>query len=267
MSDTLFTLPGMVGDNIGKIPICYQYAKQYNTKVDICLDPPSLGVLNLLKREPWVEKAFISEGVTDYGQGGQPIDFGRDQEFRQLYKNVYHLGYRSYPMSNMTICSVNDTPIDTTNLVCEKALCVETSPPKKIVISAESNRHHSNINVIRTIYPIWDWMTQRFDVTFITTGKYDYYYSSFQDAKLFNDNREMGLTADLMSDAFVISTYSAMAVLAYILKRPVITLLSVHPGLPHFDRRISHYGDDTYCMENDSLTLQGHICKVFNISL
>ncbi len=268
MADILFTLPGKVGDNLGRIPIAYQYSKQFNTKVDVALDLMSDGVLNLIKSEPWIENAFLAHGVHDYGMGGQPWDFGRTHEWLQSYKQIFHLGYVNFPFGNITLSSINATPINRESLLTEPSLSIPYKGPKNLVISTESNREQTNINCVHTVSLALPQLRNHFEkVIFITDGNHDYYYKDVNllDAEFFNDNKDMRQTAELMSESIVLTTYSSMSMLAYLQKTPQVVLLPGYAVLPHYDCRQSYYVKDTWAGEGDPNSIIPAIEGLLNI--
>src|ERR1051326_5235342 len=126
MADTVFVLPGRTGDNILKLPICYQWAKQNNQKIDIILDDIwSWGMVPLLQWEPWVDQVECWSGIVSDACGGQPMDMGRLPEMWERWRTVHLLGYRSFPERPcLMTAALNQSglDIDRTDLYTEPCL-------------------------------------------------------------------------------------------------------------------------------------------------
>ncbi len=70
-SQTVFTLPGKLGDNLARLPIAARYARERRREVDVCVDEHTAhALLPLLSGLPWVAQAFAATGVTSDGCGG-----------------------------------------------------------------------------------------------------------------------------------------------------------------------------------------------------
>jgi hypothetical protein len=103
MSETVFTMSGKAGDAIMQWPIAYWWAKQHDAKFTLWLDEKSCKmVAPLFSAQPCVEKVEFKEGVVNYQCGGQPWHFDlNNSEFAG--RNVYHLGFRSFPERQLTL--------------------------------------------------------------------------------------------------------------------------------------------------------------------
>jgi hypothetical protein len=103
MSETVFTMSGKAGDAIMQWPIAYWWAKQHDAKFTLWLDEKSCKmVAPLFAAQPCVEKVEFKEGVVNYQCGGQPWHFDlNNSEFAG--RNVYHLGFRSFPERQLTL--------------------------------------------------------------------------------------------------------------------------------------------------------------------
>lgn len=258
MADTIFTLPGKIGDNICKLPIVARWCKQYGQSADVCLDLSSSCMVSLVRTLPSIDKVFVSDGIIPEKSvpGGQPYDFGKDALFRKFWKNVYHLGYKTYPWCNLTLGSVNDVPIDLTNILTECILPFPVQKPKFLAISAESTRPHSDKEVIDTLLPILSDAKKLFDGVYVITIKKNYQedpnYTELEDAIFSNDGGDLTITAKLMAQSALVTSHSSMSCLAYILKSPQVSIVNPNVELPHFTSKQSYYGLDTYIEPNQS---------------
>jgi hypothetical protein len=96
-------MSGKAGDAIMQWPIAYWWAKQHDAKFTLWLDEKSCKmVAPLFSAQPCVEKVEFKEGVVNYQCGGQPWHFDlNNSEFAG--RNVYHLGFRSFPERQLTL--------------------------------------------------------------------------------------------------------------------------------------------------------------------
>jgi hypothetical protein len=250
VADVLFTLPGKVGDNLCRVPIAYQYSKQRRCPVDICLDNNSAGLIPLLSNEPWTDRVFCADGVSDYGMGGQPIDFGRDDELRAAYREVYHLGYRHYPSGNLTACTINDTPIDDKFLLTDSCLSFARRPVRNLLLQCESSRRGEDEFAVNTLADILEAGAVSSDGIVIST------FQTRSEDPLYDRLRKYGPRfehcdgfldiARLAQDSVMFTTFSAASCLAYIAKFPLVVVSSGATGLQHYDCQRSYYGLDRY---------------------
>jgi ADP-heptose:LPS heptosyltransferase len=114
MSETIFSMPGKCGDAIHQWPIAYWWAKQHDSKFTVWLDEKSCKmVAPLFAAQPCVDKVEFKEGVSNYLCGGQPWHF--DLPASELAgRNVYHLGFRSFPERQLTLETMEkaNVPVD-----------------------------------------------------------------------------------------------------------------------------------------------------------
>jgi hypothetical protein len=235
LSETIFTLPGKIGDNIFKIPIIYQYCKQGNKKCDILLDNNSGSIFKLLKSQDYINNILFDDGISNYNMGGQPFDFGKNEYLKSIYKNVYHLGFRKHPMDkNLTIFSMNECGLDEQLKDCEileqKCLNIENKFQNILCIHMESSEEYRNKDVENIIYPIWDDLIQRFnEIYFICKDKKNERYNKYiknDKVKIFDDNEDMYSVAELLSKSLYIGTYSSIWALGNCLKIPQIVIMN-----------------------------------------
>ena len=255
MADVVFTMPGKVGDNLCRLPIAYQYSKQHGCRVDVCLDQGSGGLVTLLAGEPWVDQAFCTDGIVHYEQGGQPIDFGKGGEFWGRWQRVYHLGYRGYPVTNLTVASVHDTPINQTALLTEPCLRFSRKPTRNILLHCESSRRNEDEFTAATLADILDATAMPFETLVIAhhqTRPEDPMYDRLR-------RHDHGLVhcpdfadiARLAEEAVMFTTFSAASCLAYIAKLPLVVVLA-GPTLNHYSAGQSYYGLDSYILDDRS---------------
>lgn len=271
MSDIAFTLPGKLGDNICRLPIAYQYAIQYNKSVDLILDLNSSNCLeSVLSKQSWVDNIKFSPGIENYDLGGQPWDFGYyGIELKNNYKELYHLGYRGCPDKNYTKYALNSVPIKIEELLTTS--CIENinieDKPKKLVISGESSRGFADMALRQTLGGLSKYLKSKFDeIIILTINPLDtdtniFYKYIFKDQlSFFNDNGDLNKTVDLLSKSQLITTYSAMSALAYIIKSNQIVIKSGINllALSHFNVD-SYYGKDFYINEYDIIGIKNII--------
>jgi len=104
VSETIFTFPGKAGDAIMQWPVAYWWSRQHgDSKITVWLDEKSCKIVApLFAAQPCVEKVEFKPGIVNYACGGQPWHFDLNlSEFEG--RNVYHLGYRSFPERQLTL--------------------------------------------------------------------------------------------------------------------------------------------------------------------
>jgi hypothetical protein len=254
VAEVIFTMPGKVGDNLCRLPIAYQYAKQHDCRVDICLDWGSAGVARLLAEEPWVDQAFCTDGVIHYQQGGQPIDFGKGPAFWRQWTQVYHLGYRGYPVGNLTAAAVNDTPIDLVGLITEPCLRFVRRSARNILLHAESSRRAEDEFTAAMLADVLDAGGIPFETLVIahheTAPEHPMYARLRRHPHRFVACPELADIATLAEEAVTFTTFSAASCLAYAAKLPVVVACAGETWLVHYDAGRSHYGLDAYVKDD-----------------
>jgi len=230
MSNVLFTMPGKIGDNLAKVPVIYQYWKQTGIKSDVCLDKESYILKDFFSNQPWADNVFISEGVTNYGFGGQPFDFGKDAEFRQKYKDVYHLGYKTngempnIASTNLTevALAVSKCPIDPLYLLSEPSIEFEKKKIKNLCIHIDTHEEFRAEPAKNTILPILEDIMPYFEnIYFLGLFENPSFYDEFKkfdNIKFFDDEGDLNKVVDLLSESLLIGTFSSMWVLASLMK-------------------------------------------------
>lgn len=114
MSETIFTFPGKAGDAVMQWPVAYWWSKKHGQKFTCWMDEKSCKmVAPLFAAQPCVEKVEFKLGISNYNCGGQPWHFDLDNsDFAD--RNVYHLGYRSFPERQLTLESLarSNVPVE-----------------------------------------------------------------------------------------------------------------------------------------------------------
>lgn len=111
MSDTVFTFPGKLGDALMQWPVAYHWAKTNGKTFTAWADEKTCsGLKNLFESQDVCDGVEFKPGIENYMCGGQPWHFNLDtKEFSG--KAVYHLGYRSFPVRQLTLESLETCKI------------------------------------------------------------------------------------------------------------------------------------------------------------
>lgn len=226
-------MPGMAGDNFFHIPSAYHISKQLGTKVDVVVDEGSTFVCSLLNAQPWVNEAKPTHGVLGHPLGGQPYDFGRDPEFRSQYDQVWHLGYREYPMDSMVSATRNQCGFQFTDpqaVMTERCVLGSHKSVKYLALSIESSWPPRTINTLRTLLPIRDQLAHMFEKVFIIAHKWgELEYGELLNHRkyeLYNDQGDLTKTVELLDNSILVGGYSAMwALCAACLKGPQVVIM------------------------------------------
>jgi hypothetical protein len=236
MADVLFTLPGRLGDNLLRLPIAYQYAKQYGCLVDLCLDSIwSVSLMSLLGQEKWVDRVFSIPGIISDGAGGQPWDFGKSDDYWVSWQTVYHLGFRFHPRrdDNLTLFALahSGCPIDPINLLAEPCFAYPVRHPvTDLAIHVQASNGDQRTQLVRgALLSVWDRIVPEFETIHIVAHEPDpQYYAPFFElgrTHFFEDGGDFRLLAGLLTRSLLVGTNSAMWTLARCLKSPVICLI------------------------------------------
>lgn len=255
-ADVVFSLPGKLGDNLARLPLVSRYAHSRNVNVDVVIDTHTAPALYpLLTSLPYIGKVTVAHGITSDGCGGQPWDFGAPAWFTARYKEVYHLGYRRFPLGCLTVESLPPNwPDDVSphNLLNERPLGITwdrqgfLAERPVLHLSAHSSRGHADIATKDTFYNAYRNLGLE--------KRFDYWYRP--------DEAEVPLldVAKQMSTHCVVTTYSAMAQLATIIGAPCVVLIPLGGyGLGHFDSRQRWYPGWRVGDEYDAAGLVHHI--------
>jgi hypothetical protein len=245
MSETIFTFPGKLGDAIMQFPIAYWWAKQHDSKFTVWLDKSCKMVAPLFSAQPCVKKVEFKEGVVNYNCGGQPWHFDlNNSDFAD--RNVYHLGYRSFPERQLTLESLarSNVPVevDVATLANVSAFEVPDRGEKvnRLVLHGQGVCPHS-----RTTPNFWKFLAairmelpSIFDEIVFIGSPQDREVGAiaYPEWKSFDDGGDFLKLAELMVNSrAVIGCGSSSVALAGALKVPCIR---VHDPIGEFPRRI-----------------------------
>ena len=106
----VFTMPGKMGDAILQWPIAYHYGQQVGD-FEVWMDENTCKPLvPLFEAQPHVTAVKLIPGIKGYQCGGQPFHFGLPTSAFEG-KTVYHLGYRGFPVRQITLQVLNDSAV------------------------------------------------------------------------------------------------------------------------------------------------------------
>lgn len=257
MADTIFTFPGKLGDNLFRLPIAYQYAIQNNCVVDLCFDEGSKILVNLVKTQDWVENSFVSDGIVNHHCGGQPVDFGKDEWFKSKWKNVFHLGFRSFPNGHFGVeaCIHSGTPIDPQSIFTSSCFPGKIGIPNNLLIhveSAEPWRAKPSEDLIKQILPkVYYLFNKVHIISILNEEEVKQRYQdmlSLRNVSIHNDNGNLIDTVNLMRDSILIGTYGSMWALASCVKSRQVVIFS--PSFP-FSQKITTPEREKVVLEGD----------------
>jgi hypothetical protein len=239
MAKILCTMAGMIGDNIFKIPVAYQIHKHFQQPVDIAVDHGSRCMLSLLRSLPWVDAADTSMGIHGYPMGGQPYDFGRDDEWRHQYEQVFHLGFRHFPGSNLSVDSAHqsEAPVDWSTLLTERPVPGQWQAARNLCIHTDSSHPHRSDMSLECILGVRDQLADLFEHVHIITHvrQEDYYHQLLEHPKysLWRDEGCMEATVELLDQSLLIGTYSSMwALMAACVHGPQVVMMDTGHWMP-----------------------------------
>jgi hypothetical protein len=246
MSETIFTFPGKCGDAIMQFPVAYHWAKQHDAKFTCWMDEKSCKmVAPLFAAQPCVEKVEFKSGIANYNCGGQPWHFDlNNSEFAG--RNVYHLGFRSFPERQLTLESLerSNVPVlvDVATLANTNPFEVPTSGEKvnRLVLHGQGVCPHT-----RATPNFWKFLAANrkeivnlFDEIVFIGSPQDREVGSiaYPEWGSFDDVGDFLKLAELMVNSrAVIGCGSSSVALAGALKVPCIR---VHDPIGEFPRRI-----------------------------
>jgi diadenosine tetraphosphatase ApaH/serine/threonine PP2A family protein phosphatase len=250
MSETIFTFSGKAGDAIMQWPIAYWWSKQHGEKFTAWLDEKSCKlVAPLFAAQPCVEKVEFKEGVKSYQCGGQPWHF--DLPAAEMSgRNVYHLGFRSFPERQLTLetqarCNV-PMEVDIATLANTSSFEVPAlgEEVNRLVLHGQGVCPHS-----RTTPGFWKFLAsirkeiaERVnEVVFVgSPADLEVARLAYPDWALFDDGGDFLKLAELMVNSrAVIGCGSSPAALAGALKVPCIR---VHDPIGDSPRRLWNSG-------------------------
>lgn len=226
-------MPGMLGDNMFKVPVAYQISKQLGVQVDVVVDEGSHCLCSLLNAQPWVNEAKPTHGVLGHPLGGQPWDFGRDAEWRAAYDQVWHLGFRHFPGTNMIANTRDQCGFQFENpdaVVNERPILGEWKNCTKLALAIESSYPPRAEQTLRTILPIRDQLAEMFDEVHLIAhawgeGEYGQLLEN-PKYRLHKDEGDLNLTVNLLDESLLVGTYSSMwAMAAACVKCPQVCIM------------------------------------------
>jgi hypothetical protein len=246
MSETIFTFPGKAGDAIMQFPVAYHWAKQHDAKFACWMDEKSCKmVAPLFAAQPCVEKVEFKPGIVSYNCGGQPWHFDlNNSEFAG--RNVYHLGFRSFPERQLTLETLerSNVPVsvDVATLANTNPFEVPTAGEKvnRLVLHGQGVCPHT-----RSTPNFWKFLAANrkeivnlFDEIVFIGSPQDREVGSiaYPEWGSFDDGGDFLKLAELMVNSrAVIGCGSSSVALAGALKVPCIR---VHDPIGEFPRRI-----------------------------
>ena len=111
---TIFTMPGKTGDSVLQFPVIHHWHKQTGEKCEIWMDEKTCKPLvNLFAAQPAVESVKLVEGVENYNCGGQPFHMNLPTS-AYSGNNIYHLGFRAFPIRQISLQTLNDAKVPVT---------------------------------------------------------------------------------------------------------------------------------------------------------
>jgi ADP-heptose:LPS heptosyltransferase len=131
------TFPGKLGDALHQFPVAYWWARQTGKKFTVWMDEKTCAPLKpLFEAQPCVEGVEFKPGIAHYNCGGQPWHFDLPTSEYEG-KNVYHLGFRSMPVRQLTLETLESAkvPLDTiTEDDLANTPCLEVEPADQVTI-------------------------------------------------------------------------------------------------------------------------------------
>lgn len=232
MAETIFTLPGKLGDAIHQWPVVHHWTAENRQPVTIWLDEGSLKpLLPLVQSQPWVDKVELRKGIESYHCGGQPWNFGIEAAEAEG-RVIHHLGMRTFPQRQLTLECIAGCGL---TLAADQKLLAETPafvlpPPEKknrLVLHGMSVYPHS-----RTTPQFWKFIAairgelmQTFDEIVFTGSPMDREVSlaTYPEWQELDDGGDFLKLALFMNDArLVIGCGSSVAALAQALRLPCV---------------------------------------------
>jgi hypothetical protein len=111
VSETVATYPGKLGDALMQWPVMYQWSQQTGKTFTAWLDEKTCaGLKNLFESQACCDKVEFKPGIENYMAGGQPFHFNLESsDFKD--RTVYHMGYRSFPVRQLTLESAENAKL------------------------------------------------------------------------------------------------------------------------------------------------------------
>ena len=234
------TLPGMLGDNVYKIPITHRIAKDHQESVRLLLDRPSSILGDLLSRESWVESVQYSDGVTNYGLGGQPWDFGLGDG-----EEYIHLGYRRFPINHFTVESMLQAKLPITEdwyRYTARHACISNLHKQSItqllihVGSSVDQKSAGATQAILQIAPLILRTIRKLPITIVTNGTNPNTVEELQrtlHGTTFESPKDLRVLLELMRSSVLICADSFTAALAWLIDSPHVRIV-VPDAVPQY---------------------------------
>jgi len=253
MGETVFTFPGKAGDAIMQWPIAYWWAKQHDQKFTCWLDEKSCKMVEpLFAAQSCVEKVELRPGIENYACGGQPWHFDlAASEFAG--RNVYHLGYRSFPERQLTLESLqrSGVPVEVEVAALANTNSFEVPTPtefvNRLVLHGQGVCGHSGAtpNFWKFLASIREEVRSLFDEVVFVGSQADREVGriAYPEWDSFDDGGDFLKLAGLMVNSrAVMGCGSSPVALAGALKKPCIR---VHDPIGGLSRRVwDNLGDN-----------------------
>ena len=252
MSDTVFSFPGKLGDAIMQWPIAYHWARQTNKYFTAWMDERTCsGLKNLFESQGMCDGVEFKTGIENYHCGGQPWHFNlKTEDFSD--KTVYHLGYRQFPVRQLTLETLENCKlpvrIDRRKIAQEPSFSfVGVEQKNRVILHGNPICPHS-----RSTPQFWkflsgtaDELEREFDELVFVGSPRDREMGvrTYPKWSEYNDEGDWMVLAKLMAGSrMVIGCGSAVAALAGALKIPTIR---VHDPIQGHSKNIwSNLGDN-----------------------
>ncbi len=231
MAETLFTLPGRIGDNLARLKVAHRWARERRARVDLCLDPASGPLEGLLLAQDWVDRVLYAE-VHNYNFGGQPWDFGKDAWFRARYREVWHLGFRAIePITRHLTHEAlerSGCPVRREGLLEEPCIALERGAPRDLLVHLEASPDKPEVRrqALETLLPVFGILARAFRrIRFAGLDPDSPLYAPFRGSGEFVDSRSgmLALLGPLATSA-VLCVDSAVRWLAFDCGVPSVVL-------------------------------------------
>lgn len=251
MSETVFTLPGKCGDALHQWAVAYWWAQETGKTFTVWTDEKTCGGLkNLFESQACCDKVEFKPGIENHMCGGQPWHFNlQTEDFAG--RTVYHLGYRGFPVRQLTLESLEhakiSVKIDRRKLAQEPSLKVEAKTSNLVILHGNPVCPHS-----RTTPQFWKFLSGIYpellasfdEIVFVgSVSDREIGVRAYTSCSQFDDGGDWLKLAELVAGSrLVIACGSAVAALGGALKVPTIR---VHDPIGGHTKTIwSNLGDN-----------------------
>lgn len=244
----VFTMPGKKGDALHQWPVAYWYCRQNNTTCDLWLDEKELPPLKrLFESQPCVDNVILKPGIKSYEMGGQPWDFGL-KTIDHVEHEIYHLGFRRFPVRQITLEALDMVPLRIERPENEKSLLVKVnaSAGTRCVLHGNFASHTSGVpGFWRFLASVMPTLMDHFDdIVFVGTSRERERANEIWPlCKTFDDQGDFLNLAELIAGAsLMIGCGSSNIVLAGLLGVPAVR---VHDPIGEYSKVIwSNLGEN-----------------------